>query len=192
MANVDAFKQPESCWRRDRQHTMRGFYSPVSQRDERIVDALDSQQLEAPDGADDIEDRVDRSDLMQMKVVLSDTMDLALDRGNRIERGVRQRSDADGNSRRVDKTMDLRNRPAVGLRRDVKIHFDAVNPSAPNVLDADIDSAETESLRKLSQPGFVESNVDQRSEKHVAGDAAGRIQDRDFHSEIIGEVIEEF
>jgi hypothetical protein len=56
-----------------------------------------------------------------------------------------------------------------------------VDSRALNILDAHVDSAQTESLRKLSQPRLVESNIDKSSKEHVSSDSAGRIEYGDLH-----------
>ena len=65
---------------------MRGFHRAVPQRDLRVVDAFDPKHLDAPDGPDDIENCVDRSDFVKVQLVRCDTMNRTLNGGNRLER----------------------------------------------------------------------------------------------------------
>ena len=67
---------------------MRGFHGAVSKRDFGVVDALDTHQLYAPNRSNDVENRIDRSDFVEMQLVGRDTVDCRLDSRNHLERRV--------------------------------------------------------------------------------------------------------
>src|SRR4026208_2232321 len=69
MSNVESLEKAYRRRRWNGQHSVRGFHRAIAQRDFRIVDALDSQQLDSPDRSDDVENRIDRSDLVEMELV---------------------------------------------------------------------------------------------------------------------------
>ena len=62
-----------------------------------------------------------------MQIIGRDTMDGALDHGDRFERRVSLSRDSFRNVYPIDQPMNLRNRPAVWLRWNVEIDFDALH-----------------------------------------------------------------
>ena len=55
MAYVVSLQQPDRGRSWHRQNAVRGLHGAVTQRNFRIVDALDAEQLDAPDRADDVD-----------------------------------------------------------------------------------------------------------------------------------------
>jgi len=62
-----------------------------------------------------------------MQLVGRDTVDRALDRRDRLERRVGRPRDFFRNLYRINESMYLGDRSAVRLRRNLEVHFDAVN-----------------------------------------------------------------
>jgi hypothetical protein len=69
----------------------------------------------------------------------------------------------------------------VRLRRDIEIDLDAVNVRPLHIRDANADTGQPERRRQSLEPRFIKSDVDESAEEHVAGDAAGGVEDCDFH-----------
>ena len=157
------------------------FYRTITERDFGVVDPLDPEQLEPPDRADDVENCVDCSHFMEMQVVRCHSVDCSFDCGDRLESGVRRARHLFRNFYGIYQSMDLGDRPAVWLFRNVEVDFDAAHSGALHVGDADSDTFQTECSRQSFEPRFVESVVDERADEHVAGDTAGGIEDRDLH-----------
>ena len=67
------------------------------------------------------------------------------------------------------------------LRRDVEVDLDAPHSGSLNIRDLNSDAGETECRWQALQPSLVEADIDEGAEEHVSGDAARRVEDRDFH-----------
>ena len=67
------------------------------------------------------------------------------------------------------------------LRLDVEVDLDAPHSGSLNIRDPNSDTAEAESRWQALQPSLVEADIDEGAEEHVSGDAAGGVEDRDFH-----------
>src|ERR1700737_230389 len=67
------------------------------------------------------------------------------------------------------------------LRGNVEVHLDAANVGSLHILDANLDSRQAQRGRQLLEPRPVESDIDECAEEHVAGDAAGGVEDCDLH-----------
>ncbi len=119
MPHVESLEQPDRRRRRHRQQAMRGFYRSIAQRNLRVVNPLDTELLDTPYRADDIENRVDRSDFVEMQVVGGDAVYGALDCRNRFKRGMRRAGNLVRNLYGIDQSVYFRNRSAVRLLRNV-------------------------------------------------------------------------
>src|ERR1700682_6787989 len=86
-----------------------------------------------------------------------------------------------GNLDRIDHPVDLRDSPSVRLRGNVEVHLDAANVGTLDILDANLDSRQAVCGRQSLEPCLIESDVDKCAEENVGGDAAGRVEDCDFH-----------
>src|SRR5260221_1846726 len=76
---------------------------------------------------------------------------------------------------------DLVHVAAVGLRRNLEVHLPALQTTALHFADVHADTVEMEPLRQRPEPLRIEPNAKQRSECHVAGDAAEGIEDCNAH-----------
>ena len=65
---------------------------------------------------------------------------------------------------------------SVRLRRDLEVHLLARDSSTAHVADVRRHAIEPESLRKRHQPLRAQPEIDQRSQGHVPGNAAERIE----------------
>jgi len=86
---VESLEQTDRCRGGHGQDAVRCLHRAIPQRDFRIVDALDSQELETPDGSNDVEYRVDRSYFVKVQLVRRDAVYGALDCRDGIERRMR-------------------------------------------------------------------------------------------------------
>src|ERR1041385_2117576 len=70
---------------------------------------------------------------------------------------------------------------AVGLRRNLEIHFLATDVAANDVANQHGHAVQSELLRERAQPVGIEADGQERPERHVTGDAAERVQNGDAH-----------
>jgi hypothetical protein len=145
-----------------------------------------AEHLEAPDGSHDVEDRIDRADLVQVDFLGGHSVDLPLGARDRAERFVRPSLHALRHRGLGDQRADLADAATVRLRRNLEVHLDAGDVAAAHVPDLDADTVEPEARRKRAQPVRLETAGDERAERHVAGDAAERVEDRDGHVDSVG------
>src|SRR5450759_4251391 len=155
VSDVESLEQTDRSRSRHWKDAVRGFHRAVTERDLRVVNALDPQQLDAPDRPDDVENRIDGSDLVQMQLVGRDTVNRALYRSNRLERLVGGPRAFFRNLHRIDQPMDLGDRSPMRLRRNLEVHFDAVNVRALYVGDANLDSRQSQRVWQSLEPRSV-------------------------------------
>ena len=74
-------QQPGGCRSRDRELTVRGLDRAAAEPERPARDALDAEQPEPDHRADDIDDRVERADLVEVDIVDRDAMDRCLGLG---------------------------------------------------------------------------------------------------------------
>src|SRR5205085_7795074 len=135
-------------WGRHRQRAVGGSYRAIAERDLGVVDALEAEQLDAPNGSNYIENSVDRSDFVKMQIVGRDTVDLGFDRRNCLERGMSCAGNFFRNLHRIDQSVDLGYRAAVGLHGNLEIDFDAAHSGSLHVSDANSNRIEPQRRRK--------------------------------------------
>src|SRR5205085_4036306 len=170
VADVESLEKTYRRRRRHWQYPVRGLHRSIAQRNAGIVHALDAQQLNAPQGADDIENRVDGADFVEMEIIGRDAMDRSLNGRDGVERGVGAFADFVRNRYRVDQPMNLRHRAPVRLWRNVEIDLHAPYRRALDVSDAHADTIEPERRRQSRQPHSVETVVDESADEQVAGE----------------------
>ena len=84
---------------RVRQLAVGRAHGAVPDRDRAADDGVDAEDLERDADTDDVDDRVERTDLVELDVVGGDAMDLAFDLGERAVDGQRPFADAVGEVR---------------------------------------------------------------------------------------------
>jgi len=136
---------------------MRRLHPPLPHRDRKMVYALDAESLEPFDATDDIEDRVHRSDLMQVHVFRSDTVDSTFSLADQSERAYGALLHPIGNRSPLDESHQLTDVAAVRLLRDVELDLLARNTGAPNVSNRNTDVADAQPFRQLLEPGNRQS-----------------------------------
>ena len=149
---------------------MRGLDEAAPDRQRRADDLVDLQRLERERDADDLADRVDGADLVEVDVLGRDAVDAPLGDREALERVLRALLGAGRELRGVDLVADRR---PVAVRlpgRAVHVHGRRVDPVAIGLpeLDAQPVDAEVGQLDRRAR-------VDQRAEQHVARDAADAV-----------------
>ena len=123
---------------------MRGLHHTIAESDWPAVHALDAEQLQAPDHADDIENRVYSADFMQVHLLRGNAVDLAFHSGDRREGGIGAFAYRIWCAARGNELPNRAQVPAVRLRRNREIDFLARQPAADDVSNVDGDVVHTE------------------------------------------------
>ena len=139
-------------------------------------DALDAELVEEHERAADVDERVERAELVEVDVVGRDAVDAALDLGEARERVERARAGALGKVGRLDELADL----AVVAMRVVVGRVDAeverTDPLPLDALDVDLDAVDAERGRNAAQRLELGARVEERGEQHVARETADAVQ----------------
>src|SRR5205085_10202958 len=129
-------------------HAMCGAYAAVAQCDRAAEHLVDAQLGEPPNGADDVENRVDRAHLVEMDLLRRHAMNLALHRRDVGECDIGAflyvwRSAALG-----DDAADLLEMSTVRLGRNGEIHLPTADLGAAHTLTRFHHSVYRQSARK--------------------------------------------
>src|SRR3990170_1014233 len=181
VRHAEPLEEPQCRRSRNRKDTMSGFDRAISESDAGIEHGVHAKQLETPDRANDVENRVDGPHLVQMQLFRRHAVNLTLHRPDRIERGVSATRYVRWDCRGINERVNFGNSPAVRLRWNVEINFHAADTRSFHVRNTDAHSAETKELGQPLQPAPLQPDVDQGAEEHVTGNPAGWINDYDFH-----------
>ena len=132
--------------------------------------------------ADDVQDRIDRADLVKVDVLDADAMHVRLGLGQLGENFARGRLDG-----RVERTggEHVRNRPETALRLPALFDLD-VEPHGPDAVHHALGLLHRVSVEwQLGALGFesvqLQPQVEQRGDQHVAADAGKRVAIRNSH-----------
>ena len=158
---------------------MRCLHRAIADDDRPAVHLVHAEELQSPHGADDVENRIDGADLVQMHLLRPHTVDLAFCFRDRREGRIGALAHGVGHAGGRDHLADLLDVPSVRLRRDVEVHLRARDAGAQHALDAHFHAVEPEPCRQRAQPFRVESDLEKGAEHHVAGNAGERVDDRD-------------
>ena len=161
-------------------NAVRRLHRAIAHDDRPAIHLVDAEQLQSPHGADHVENRIDRAHLVQMHFLRTDAVDLALGFRDRREGRIGALAYDVGYTRGRDHLADLLDVPPVRLRGNFEIDFRARDPGAQHALDAHLHAVEPEPRRERAQPLGIESDLEERSEHHVAGNAGERVDDRDW------------
>ena len=167
---------------------MRRFHRAIAERDPGVGDAINSQLFYAPDRSDYIENRIDGADFVQVQLVGRYSVNCRLDGSDRLECLVREARDFFRDLHGVDQAVDLGHRAPVWLGRNVKIDFHAVHCRPLDVGDSHANAVEPKRRGQTLEPGAVKTDVNERTDEHVAGDSARRIENRDLHVNEVEEI----
>ena len=113
---------------------------------------LDAKSLEPFDAADDIQDGVYGSDLMQVHLLRSDPVHSTLSLTEQLERADRSLLHPIGYWRPLDESHQLTHVTAMRLRRDVELDLLARNAGPTNVSNRNTDIADSQPCRQLLEP----------------------------------------
>ena len=155
---------------------------PLPEVERRANDALDAEGVEADRRADDIRDRVERADLVEVNLfernVMSPSFDLAQAPKDSSRVGlylVRQSALADHLLDRAERAMAL----AAAGRLDG--HVRCRQPAALGCGNSEHDSFELQLRQLRAQQLEVKSGIDQGAQHHVPGNARETIEITDLH-----------
>src|SRR2546423_1364900 len=118
-----------------------------------MMHCLHTESLESFDAAHDIQDRVHRSDLMQVHFFRSDAVDSALSLADQSERANRALLDPVGYRGPLDESHEVAEVTAVGLRWDVEFDLLACNTGPADVANRNTDVAHPQPSGQLLEPG---------------------------------------
>ena len=169
-----------------------GMHRALPDRDRTADDPLDTEHFECGTGTDDVDDRVDRPDLVELDVVGRHAMHRALDVRKRGEGGQR----SGGNPRRQIRRRDeFANRP-VGTVLDgtvlvvmvmvvavIAVVYDHVSlcrgdPAAQHRFEAECVVVERQASDDLGDRQLVGTGVNECRHRHVASGARKAVEPR--------------
>ena len=155
---------------------------PVARRHRRADDSLDAQQIEPDRRADDVGDRIDGADFVEVHLLDRRAVHLRLGLGQLLKDSLGQLSLPRRERAAVDHRRDVVQMAMLVLRlvldRDLRgaeaafLHFAGDEPAAGQAerIDAGLDR------------GQVGPGIDERPERHVAADSARTIEIGNSHS----------
>ena len=146
-------------------------------------DLLDPQRVQPGAGADDVDDRVDRADLMEMHVLDRLAVGLRLGRGEGGKDGERRVADGRRQGRSSSKST---NGPPVArwlLVGSLDDHSRAANRAAAGWLRRDTDALDPKPRDGVPDRSQGNAGIDQGAKDHVSAGARKRIEDGDARQE---------
>ena len=137
---------------------------------------VDAQGLERGAGADDVDDRVEASDLVEVHLLGRAPVQAPLGAGEREERRLGAVSHTIGQARFVDEAGDVRVGPH--HRRLRGAHFEARrrDATAQHRLCVDLPAADRDASEQRAHLFEVGARVDEGAERHVAGDPCEAVE----------------
>ena len=175
---------------RVRQLAVLGPDGAVADRDRAADDGVDPEDLERDADTDDVDDRVERADLVELDVAGVDAVDLAFDLGEGPVDRERPIAGAFGKVGRADQLEHVAG-PTVsdvrvvgaehGRRRVVVIVHGDVRPrradTAPlHALERERVPVDTEPGESVGDRVHVGTGIDERRQQHVAGHARAAVE----------------
>src|SRR5262249_9983743 len=140
---------------------------------------------------DDVDDRVERSDLVELDPLRGDTVHAPLRLGEPGEDGERIRTDGFGKGASLQQPADVRpGAVSVVVRvgtvlRMLAVHTDVElrrrDSRARDLLGRGLDRAETERRDRVTERGERQPEVDEGADGHVAADPGERVEVSDSH-----------
>src|SRR5262249_9809431 len=129
------------------QNPVRGLHRAVAQRDGRAVHPLDAKHFQPPDDADDVQNRIDGADFMEMYLLRWHAVDLALRGRDRGERAICELAHPFRRSASLYELSNLPDVASVRLRRNLEINLLANDLPANDLPDLDADVLQPEHPR---------------------------------------------
>ena len=167
--------------RRQRHPPVRSPYRAATRRHRAGFEPLDAQQVETDGSPDDIDDRIDRSDLMEMDLLERDPMNGRLGLAKAAKDPLGQLVLARGQTCLVDHVLDMMQVPmhVLGRRFDHGVR----RPKAPAAdgLESQLTIQTQAGNGRLNRPR-IDTRIDQRPQGHVARDAAEAVEIADAHA----------
>ena len=146
------------------------------ERERRGDHALDAELLEQHERPADVDERVERAELVEVDVVGRHAVDPALDLGQSPERVERTRPRSLGELRSLDELADVPVVAVIVVVGSVDPEVERADPLPLDPLDVDLHPFDPERVRDGAQGLELRSGVDERSEQHVAREPGDTVE----------------
>ena len=181
----DALEQFEHGRAGDRDDAVRAAGRPAAERDRRGVQPVEAEVLEPGHDADDVGQRVQRADLVEVHGLRLDPVHPALGDREPLEHGERALADGGGQVGVEQQRADVGPGAVLGRLGRLDVH-----PGGAEAMAGDLLGNQADALDRQRGDGggrHVEGNpgVDQRAEQHVARRPRGEIEPADGHAVIM-------
>ncbi len=160
-----------------RQRAVRRTRRAAAGRQRRTVQPLDAKQPQSYDAAHDVDDRIERADLVEVDLVFGHAVDARLSGGQQPEHRRRSLPVVVRQRRCLDQRKHVGQAP-VRLRRfgEVDVRLRGGEPGAPHALRPQRPAGRLELRQLVVQRRGIDAGVDERTEQHVAADAGETVQ----------------
>ncbi len=154
-------------------------HGALADGDRAAHDALDTERLQRRAGADDVDDGVDRPDLVELHVVGGRAVHLRFDFGEHAERGL---GAVTNSLRQIGGVDQLADRPVatvvvIIVERD-NAGLGGGEAAAHDVVERQVVSIEVEPTDDVGDHARVGAGIDQGCHRHVAGGAGKAVEPR--------------
>ena len=140
---------------------------------------VDLENLEPGARADHVDDGVDAADLVEVDLLGRVAVDPSLCLGQLLEGGDRPLADPFGQASLLNQADDVRRCPHDRGLLDRHLDLRRAEPTPRDRLGVDVPSANRQPLTERSDLSKVGAGVDQRAQRHIAGDAGEAVEPRD-------------
>ena len=182
----DSLEQFGGTGRGDRADSVRDFHSAMTGRDRAANDFIDAEQREADRGGGDIDDGVNRADLVKVNLFDRRTVDGRFGFGDGGEDAERQIAlIVSQDFRTVDDLLNVGQMAVRVLFRMLHTQMLRAKAAAHHVLKMQRDAGEAERVDSRLDRRHVNARVDERRHGHVTADSRGTVQIRDSHEFIL-------
>ena len=160
---------------------MRRLDPAAARRDGTGLEPIDSQQIQADRRTHDIDDRIDRADLVEMDLGQVDPVDLRLGLAQLEEDPLGEVFLARRQDALVDDRLDMVPVAMGVLVRRVDLRIRRPEPAAAHGLERQLARQPQAGHGLLNRPA-IDARIHQRGQRHVAGNAAEAIEIADSHA----------
>ena len=153
----------------------------VAHRQRRDQHFVDAELLEAPRGADDIDDRIDRADFMKMHVLGRRVMHLRLGSASTSKIAIARWLHGRGQRRRLDQRANLAE-VTLGLRlRHLDIELERRDSAQSFAPRREPVACQRHRLERALEFAKIRAAIEHRADEHVAAEAGERVEISRFH-----------
>jgi hypothetical protein len=153
-----------------------------SGRERAADDLVRGKQVESHSRADNVDDRVNRADFMEVNLLDCAAMDASLRLGDDAKDAERQFLLAAGKGAgRFDEARNIAEVPMRLLFGMADAEILRAKASLDDCFERQLNAGEAERIDGRSNARLVDAGVDQGGQRHVAADSGGAVQVGDFH-----------